>query len=156
MRGRVRDHDQRGGTDRATGAGEPRAWAGQRDPQDGVGLFRGGGARPQGEVTEVPTAVLVEYIDRHRDRFGVEPICAVLAAAGTKIAPSTYYAAKSRPPSARVVRDAELVPVIRRLYKDNLEVCPAVTTGWRGSRSGLLDPRWAGRLNRSPVPVLVS
>jgi hypothetical protein len=46
-------------------------------------------------------AVLVEFIDRHRDRFGVEPICEVLAAAGIKIAPSSYYAAKSRPPSAR-------------------------------------------------------
>jgi len=25
----------------------------------------------------VPTAVLVEYIDQYRDRFGVEPICTV-------------------------------------------------------------------------------
>ncbi|WP_406049553.1 IS3 family transposase [Kribbella sp. NBC_00889] len=85
-------------------------------------FFRGGGARPQGEVTEVPTAVLVDYIDQHRGRFGVEPICKVLAAAGIKIAPSTYYAARSRPPSARAVRDAELVPAIRQLHKDNLEV----------------------------------
>jgi putative transposase len=66
--------------------------------------------------------VLVSYIDQHRDRFGVEPICEVLAVAGIKIAPSTYYAAKSRPPSARAVRDAELVAAIRRLHKDNLEV----------------------------------
>ncbi|WP_406051357.1 IS3 family transposase [Kribbella sp. NBC_00889] len=85
-------------------------------------FFAGGGARPQGEVTEVPTAVLVDYIDQHRGRFGVEPICKVLAAAGIKIAPSTYYAARSRPPSARAVRDAELVPAIRQLHKDNLEV----------------------------------
>ena len=32
----------------------------------------------------------------HREEFGVEPICAQLP-----IAPSTYYGAKSRPPSAR-------------------------------------------------------
>ena len=44
------------------------------------------------------TAVLVDYIDAHRERFGVEPICAVLSKAGTKIAPSSYYAAKTRPP----------------------------------------------------------
>ena len=31
--------------------------------------FRRGGARPQAEVT---TALLVDYIDRHRERFGVE------------------------------------------------------------------------------------
>ncbi|GAA1264204.1 hypothetical protein Psi02_76230 [Planotetraspora silvatica] len=32
----------------------------------------------------------------HRSRFGVEPICRVLQAA-----PSTYYAARTRPPSPR-------------------------------------------------------
>jgi transposase InsO family protein len=70
----------------------------------------------------VPTAVLVEYVDQHRDRFGAEPICEVLDSAGTKIAPSTYYAAKTRPPSARAVRDAELVPVIGQVHKDNIGV----------------------------------
>jgi hypothetical protein len=34
--------------------------------------------------------VIVDYIDAHRHRFGVEPICHVLSAHGTKIAPSTY------------------------------------------------------------------
>ncbi|TCM42797.1 helix-turn-helix protein [Kribbella sp. VKM Ac-2568] len=66
--------------------------------------------------------MLVDYIDQHRDRFGVEPICEVLESAGTKIAPSTYYAAKTRPPSARAVRDAELVLVIGQVHKDNIGV----------------------------------
>jgi putative transposase len=35
------------------------------------------------------------FVDEHRDTLGVEPICKVL-----QIAPSTYYAAKSGPPSA--------------------------------------------------------
>lgn len=70
----------------------------------------------------MPTAVLVEYVDQHRDRFGVEPICDVLAEAGTKIAPSTYYAAKTRPPSARAVRDAELMSAIGKVHADNLGV----------------------------------
>lgn len=34
------------------------------------------------------------YLDAHRDRFGVEPICTVLRQAGITIAPSTYR----RPP----------------------------------------------------------
>ena len=34
---------------------------------------------------------MVAYIDAHKDRFGVEPICAVLP-----IAPSTYYQSKTR------------------------------------------------------------
>nr|WP_226344066.1 IS3 family transposase [Agilicoccus flavus] len=84
-------------------------------------FFAGGGARPQDQV-EVPTAVLVDYIDEYRDRFGVEPICAVLKNAGVQIAPSTYYAAKKRPPSARRVRDAELVEDIRTAHKVNLGV----------------------------------
>ncbi|HEX2177665.1 MAG TPA: IS3 family transposase [Nocardioidaceae bacterium] len=85
-------------------------------------FFAAGGARPQDDVAEVPTAVLVEYVDQHRDRFGAEPICAVLDSAGTKIAPSTYYAAKTRPVSARSMRDAELVPVIGQAHTDNIGV----------------------------------
>jgi len=60
----------------------------------------------------------VAFIDAHRDRFGVEPICRVLTGHGVKIAPSTYYAAKSRPPSTRALRDAELLAEIRRLHGD--------------------------------------
>lgn len=55
---------------------------------------------------------MIAFIDEHRARFGVAPICTVLSEHGVKIAPSSYYAAKSRPPSARAVRDAELVTVI--------------------------------------------
>jgi putative transposase len=60
---------------------------------------------------------MTKYIDQHRDVFGVEPICQVLA-----IAPSTYYAAKSRPPSARTLRDAELKPSISRVHATNFAV----------------------------------
>ena len=65
---------------------------------------------------------MVDYIDQHRDRFGVEPICAVLKDAGVQIAPSTYYAAKTRPPSTRSVRDAELVADIKVAHQANLGV----------------------------------
>ncbi len=51
-------------------------------------------------------------------RWGVEPICRVLREHGLQIAPSTYYAARSRPPSARAVRDATLLPEIRRVHGD--------------------------------------
>lgn len=39
-----------------------------------------------------------------------------------QIAPSTYYAAKARPPSARAVRDGELVEDIKVAHKANLGV----------------------------------
>ena len=68
------------------------------------------------------TAVLVAYIDEHRERFGVAPICQVLTHAGTKIAPSTYYATKTRPASARAVTDAATSEVIRSVHAANYGV----------------------------------
>ncbi len=56
------------------------------------------------------------FIDAHRHRFGVEPICRVLTEHGCKIAPSTYYASKTRLPSRRALADVELVVEIRRVH----------------------------------------
>lgn len=50
-------------------------------------------------------------------RWGVEPICEQL-----QVAPSTYYDATTRPPSARAVRDAELRPRLRALWERNYSV----------------------------------
>jgi len=65
---------------------------------------------------------VVAYIDEHRGQFGVQPICRVLTGHGVAIAPSTYYAAKNRPPSARARRDVALLAEIKRIYKENGEV----------------------------------
>jgi putative transposase len=65
---------------------------------------------------------VVAYIDEHRGQFGVQPICRALKEHGVAIAPSTYYAAKRRPASARAVRDAWLTAEIKRVYKENGEV----------------------------------
>jgi putative transposase len=59
----------------------------------------------------------VAYIDSHKEEFGVEPICTTL-----RVAPSTYYAAKTRPPSARGLRDAVLGPLILALWVANYRV----------------------------------
>jgi putative transposase len=64
----------------------------------------------------------VRFIDEHQGVFGVEPICRALTQHGAPIAPSTYYAAKSRPASARAVRDAALKAEIMRVWKENREV----------------------------------
>jgi putative transposase len=82
---------------------------------------------------------MINYIDRYRAEFGVEPICRVLTSAGARIAPSTYYAAKTRPPSARAVRDEQLKAQIRRVYRDNFEVYGA-------------DKVWR-QLGREAIPV---
>lgn len=59
-----------------------------------------------------------QFIDDHRDRFGVEPICRVLTEHAVPIAPSGYYAFKKRPASARAVADAELIGQIERVFWD--------------------------------------
>ncbi|WP_051738403.1 IS3 family transposase, partial [Pseudonocardia autotrophica] len=65
---------------------------------------------------------MIAYIDGHRSEFGVEPICRVLAAAGVAIAPSSYYAAKTRPLSARRRRDEVLKTEIVRVFEANYRV----------------------------------
>ncbi|WP_229023000.1 IS3 family transposase [Actinomarinicola tropica] len=77
--------------------------------------FLRGGARP-------PVQALIEFIDAHRQRFGVEPICRVLSEHGCGIAPNTYWVAKKRPPSARATRDRELTEEIARVHAENLSV----------------------------------
>jgi transposase InsO family protein len=62
---------------------------------------------------------MVRYITDHRERFGVEPICAVLP-----IAPSTYFRVRAqqqdeRNRSARAKRDDELRVLIRRVYEES-------------------------------------
>ncbi len=66
--------------------------------------------------------MLVDYIDEHRERFGVEPICRVLREAGLAIAPSTYYAARNRPPSRRAASDAKHVAAINAVHETNYGV----------------------------------
>ena len=55
---------------------------------------------------------MISYIDGNKERFGVEPICEQL-----QVAPSTYYGAKGRPPSARALRDEELKREIARVHE---------------------------------------
>jgi putative transposase len=61
--------------------------------------------------------LVITFIDDHRVRFGVEPICRVLSEHGCTIAPRTYYAHRSRAASARTVRDASLLVQIRRVHQ---------------------------------------
>ena len=72
---------------------------------------------------------MVEFIDRHRDEFGVEPICRVL-----QIAPSTYYAAKqSRAVGTGDVRDMVMMQVLMVLWVANRKVYGAHKL-WKAAR----------------------
>ena len=77
--------------------------------------------------------MIVDYIDAHRQEFGVEPICDQLRAAGLRIAPSTYYARKTRPPSARAVSDAVWLPILMALWVANRKLYGAHKL-WKAAR----------------------
>jgi len=64
----------------------------------------------------------VAFIDNHKDRFGIEPICVVLRAHDVGIAPNTYHITKKREPSKRELRDRELTVEIQRVFDENLSV----------------------------------
>ncbi|MEW2482456.1 IS3 family transposase [Mycobacterium sp. NPDC049093] len=94
--------------------------------------FLRGGARP-------PQSVIVDYIDTHKQAFGVEPICRVLSAHGCKIAPSTYYdaCARRQQPSKRQVRDEELKVEIARVHRENYAVYGARKVWLQCRREGI-------------------
>jgi putative transposase len=56
------------------------------------------------------------YIEEHRGRFGVEPICRTLG-----VSASAYYQRRSGVRSARSVEDERLLGVIRATHKKNFE-----------------------------------
>jgi putative transposase len=68
--------------------------------------------------------VIVDYIDAHKDRFGVVPICTVLSGHGLPIAPSTYYRVRALR-AGPGVSDADLADA----YAAN-----AVLDCWRANR----------------------
>lgn len=61
------------------------------------------------------------FTDASRDEFGVEPVIRALRLAGVAISVSGYYAARSRPPSARSLADAALEKEILRVFKESGE-----------------------------------
>jgi putative transposase len=56
------------------------------------------------------------YVDQHRARFGVEPICQTLG-----VSASAYYQRRKSERSAREVSDERLLAIIRQTHKDNYE-----------------------------------
>jgi transposase InsO family protein len=81
--------------------------------------------------------VIKAFVDKHRHRYGVEPICKVL-----QFAPSAYrrHAARQRNPaliSQRAQRDAELIPQVRRVWNANMQVYGADKVWKQMNREGI-------------------
>jgi putative transposase len=64
----------------------------------------------------------VAFVDSQQAEHGVQPVLQALESTPAQIAPSTYYAAKTRPASTRSQRDRELTDTIQRIHADNYGV----------------------------------
>jgi len=76
------------------------------------------------------------FIDEHRDRFGVEPICRVLG-----VSASAYYHRARGERSGRDVEDERLLEVIRRTHQQNYEAYGYRRTWKALRRAGETAPR---------------
>ncbi len=81
------------------------------------------------------------FIDQHRERLGVEPICKML-----QVAPSAYWrhAARQRDPSlrsARALRDEFLMRQIQRVWDANFQVYGAEKVWKQLQREGIVVAR---------------
>ena len=90
--------------------------------------------------------MICQFIDAHRDRFGVVPICRALSQHGVPIAPRTYWARKSRPPSRRAARDAALTEILAGIYEPGSD-------GRRPPESLYGSLKMWEHLNRQGIPV---
>src|SRR5437660_1230120 len=105
-----------------------RAAPSERDSEGRLGVFRDRARRRPTEVSA--------FIDSHRDRFGVEPICRVLG-----VSASAYYYRARGGRSARQLEDERLLEVIRVTHKRNYEAYGYRRTWKALLRAGETAPR---------------
>ena len=115
--------------------------------------------------------MICQYIDsRMKEEFGAWPVCKVLTGAGVKIAPKhVTHARRSRPPSARGLRDEILKAEMSRVHKNQLPRCwgparctrygadprpPSVTVPvtWPAAPSNASWQTWAYAASDAPGP----
>jgi transposase InsO family protein len=92
------------------------------------------------------TSLIVEFIDAHREEFGVAPICRTLTEVGVPIAPRTYRAYVARPPSKRALWDTAITELLAGYYEPD-------QAGRRPPESLYGSLKMWGHLQREGVPV---
>lgn len=105
-----RHHHRYGSRKPAPAQRKRRVEANQRNPAHRLSFFR--------SRTAPPSPIMIRYIDRYRNRFGVENICIALQEnlAGGFITSRGYRAAKARVPAARTLKDQLLIPELMKIH----------------------------------------
>jgi putative transposase len=84
---------------------------------------------------------LFAFLQKQKHNGGVDKLVAGLRAPPTPVAPSTYYDARGRLPSARAVHDEQLKIEIMRVYQENYEVYGARKTWLQLNREDIAVAR---------------
>lgn len=97
-------------------AGEPRTTRYERVVEGSISFFR--------VRTRPSTSEMIAFIDKYRDRFSVEFICATLnkQRQGGFITLRGYRNAKYGAPSAKSIRGRDLVAKVRQIHAENYGV----------------------------------
>ena len=92
------------------------------------------------------TPLICEFIDAHREQFGVVPICRALAVHGVQIAPRTYWAHRSAAPSKRALWDTTITEILAGYYEPDAD-------GKRPPESLYGSLKMWAHLQREGIPV---
>ena len=92
---------------------KPRAGDHNRNTE-GCNDFLCAGMRPA-------TPLICEFIDDHKGRFGVVPICHALGIQGVAIAPRTYWAHRAAAPSKRALWDTTISEILTGIYEPDVD-----------------------------------
>lgn len=60
--------------------------------------------------------LICQFIDEHKQRFGVVPVCRELTVHGIQIAPRTYWARAASGPSKRALWDMTVTEILAGIY----------------------------------------
>ena len=92
------------------------------------------------------TPLICQFIDEHREEFGVVPICRALAVRGVQIAPRTYWAHRSSAPSKRALWDTTITEILAGYYEPDAD-------GKRPPESLYGSLKMWAHLQREGIPV---
>ena len=92
------------------------------------------------------TALICQFIDQEKERFGVAPICRALSAHGVQIAPCTYFARRSAAPGKRQLWDTAVTEILAGIYEPD-------ENGRRPPESLYGTVKMWAHLNRQSIPV---
>jgi transposase InsO family protein len=90
--------------------------------------------------------LICRFIDEHKERFGVVPVCRALTVHGIKIAPRTYWARRASGPSKRELWDTTVTEILAGIYEPDVN-------GRRPPESMYCTVKMWGYLRRQGIEV---